>query len=196
MKRDLIKVCNDQNVALKDFQAAFCIRCLNRECSRSSMSSDQFSNRTSTWVERLFTNIPRMDSQDPRFKNLSAQNFIEVPGKESRPLELTSEWVDPLNPVPQEPPPEVSAPVPATNPEPIPEPEVSESIEEPEPKAKPAGHNLSMNTPNRNGVMIGSAQKPAEAAPVDPWAEPTKPEPPTGNVVRPGARIRFSNNKR
>ena len=178
--KDLIRECNDQNIPEEDFRRAFCGRCFNKECGRSSFGGDKFAQRTSTWVERLFTDVPKMRPEDSRFGDLSAQNFIDVPV--GRLHEVGgSDWIDPLNPAPPEPVPEVRV-------APIPEPPVP-----PQPSAREPTIPL-MNTPERKGVMVGGPASPAvsDSQPQkDPW-EATPTPPPAQNVVRRGAKIRFN----
>jgi len=212
MPRDEIKTCNDQGIPLKDFKLAFCDRCLNADCTRSQMAGDKFSQRTSTWVERLFTQTPRMDSTDPRFSKLSAQKFIEVPGRGVRTPEVGSgaDWVDPLEEkpptterMPQTVPQDESGDEEVTNPMSQPPEGVAAA---PLTEAPPADrHNPligshqpgQLNTPRRQGQMLGSVPGgPTIPATVsDSWDAPPKP-PPEKNVVKPGARIRFSDPKK
>ena len=180
---DLIRECNDQNIPEDDFRRAFCNRCFNKECERSSFGGDRFAQRTSTWVERLFTDVPKMRPEDSRFKTLSAQNFIDVPV--GRLHEVGgSDWIDPLNPATPapEPAPEITA---TTAPEPPPVPATqSQSAQEP--------GILLMNTPERKGVMLGEDTPTTSEQPQkDPWESAPTP-PPAQNVVRRGAKIRFN----
>lgn len=176
--QDQIKECNDQNVPLSDFQRTFCNRCLNEECTRSSLQGDRFARRTSTWVERLFTETPRMDSSDPRFQPLSAQNFVEVVGRESRIPEIGQNWIDPLNPEPVLPEPKENS--------------VQSEVQNSGPRSEESSNNpnLPMNSPRKTGILLNQSSNPSSSD--DPWSAPAPQPKIEGTVVKPGARVRFS----
>jgi hypothetical protein len=187
-KQDYLRLCNEHEVPFADFEAQFCSRCLQRECGRSQHGKSSFEQRIMTWEERLFNDVPRMDSHDPRYESFQAKKFLSIdPGP---PLEVgSSAWVDPRDLV--EPSPKAQAaevPVPELKPE-VAQPVVEPPAEKPEPSPAPVplAPPPLMNTSSRPGLMIGPA-KPAAPA-VDPW-EP-KVSAPTGTVVKPGARVRM-----
>jgi len=93
-KRDHLKECNNQEVPLEDFKLAFCNRCLQPECHRSTYGLSKFDVRTQTWKERLFDHVPRMTEADPRFSHIKAQKFILI---EDRPPPSVNgvTWNDP-----------------------------------------------------------------------------------------------------
>lgn len=213
-KRDWLGECNDQHVALDDFQRAFCDRCLQVECTRSQHGKSQFEARVATWEERLFTGVPRMDPADPRYALLSAKKFITL---DTGAVPEVRGWIDPLDlKEPPEPPPptpeprtyEMSAttlakaqaivdldergPVVAQDAQVAQEealpPEPPRVVPEP-PKNVPRV--ASLNTPVVRGQMVGKKADGAAVVPVsDPW-EPKKATTEGLKVVPKGAKIRL-----
>jgi hypothetical protein len=57
---------------------AYCSRCLQPECLRSTHGSSKFDQRVATWEDRLFLKVPRMDQSDPRFESISSKEFHPV----------------------------------------------------------------------------------------------------------------------
>lgn len=189
-RRDYLSVCNDQGVPLPDFQATFCVRCVQPECSRSK-AGGLFESRVATWQERLFVNPPRMAKDDPLYAVISAKKFRDIDVGGAAPSigrgAATSSWVDPLasEESPSAPKPRSAPRRPATG---VVESAPEKSVEPvPSPQSKPS---LPVNTPFAQGTMIGGG---APSKPVDPWAlEKSQVAPPSGGaVVRPGAKIRF-----
>ena len=187
-KRDYLGECNSQKVPLGDFQMAFCDRCMQPECSRSTHGKSKFDQRTQKWVENLFTNVPRMDPSDPRYREIAAQGFHMIDPSNS----ASSDWMDPRDLKPETTsiilpsgfiPPPVSPPV--------------EIKEAPAPKVKPNPTQgiprdiLLMNSPGHSGSYLpGAPTKPTEISPKrDPWAVPESS--PGEVVVEKGAKIRF-----
>lgn len=208
-KRDYLRVCNEQGVALEDFKLQFCDRCLQPECTRSQAGESKFEARVSNWQERLFTDVPRLDQNDPRFGSIRAKKFLEIdagPVPEIR-ASSASSWVDPrdldsgsqdLDESPKNP--QASGePVPSA-PSTTQEPPPKTLAEEPTPpppapaqQQQQAQANL-MNTPFQQGQMLGGRPRPAVPEAKDPWAAPVpKRATETGDVkvVEPGARIKL-----
>lgn len=197
-RRDFLSVCNDQGVPLPDFQATFCVRCVQPECSRSK-AGGLFESRVATWQDRLFVNPPRMPADDPLYASISAKKFRDMEvgrtPEVGRGLSGASVWVDPLalDEAPREPKP---LPRPASR-NSVPSTVDAEAAAEvslqttPEPpRAKPE---LPTNSPFAQGTMIGGAAAPK---PTDPWAlaPPLESSPSSGAaapVVSAGAKIRF-----
>jgi hypothetical protein len=187
-KRDWLTTCNEFNVPSQDFEAQFCARCFQHECSRSLHGKSKFEERVSTWEERLFLNVPKMDEGDPRAADIQAKKFVSV---DAGPVPEVgrSAWLDPRDLTDEVPelPPEV-APVAPEVPkvdDPQPKPQIFKEGPTPMTPAR-------MNTPNRPGQMIGGREKPQKPAMVDPWQPKRSPETQEGEtVVQPGARIRF-----
>lgn len=84
-RRDFLKECHTQVVGqvkeplpLTEFGSAYCARCLQPECSRSTHGTTKFDQRVATWKERLFLDVPKMDPNDPLFKSISSKDFQPV----------------------------------------------------------------------------------------------------------------------
>jgi hypothetical protein len=213
-RSDYLRECNNRSLPLEDFRLTFCVRCLQPECTRSTYGSSKFDQRTQTWVERLFTQVPRMDPSDPRFKETSEQNFSTIdlaaniePGGGTAswldPRELKSEktsFVVPLGFIP--PPPEETPS--SRNPVEIaqlpvqdPSAETQPSKVQPVPTDKKASNLprdvLLMNTVGHDGAYLPGAPSKPGLRPVrkDPWAVP-EPIAPNEVIVERGATFRFS----
>lgn len=162
---DFIGECNNHGLPESDFAAVWCGRCLREDCSRAIKGKSRFEARTSTWEERLFTQVRALPETDPRYEGITAKHFQETPG---RALEVKG-WDEP--PVPQ-PVPEVlensgtkAARCPTNR---------DEKAKEPPPAQVPAGDILG-RVPNQAGRVLGSA--PAG------WT-------PNEIVIRPGGRVK------
>src|SRR4051812_12875985 len=160
-KVDHLRLCNEHNIPFRDFEAQFCQRCLQPECTRSQHGKSRFDTRVMTWEDRLFTHVSRMDPSDERFKNITAQKFLLVdPGTPKAP----SAWVDPKD---LEPTRTISIPAP----EPTHAPVVVAPVSSPAPVVPPppTTTQLPMNTPNRPRQMVGAAEQKPTAPVLDPW---------------------------
>lgn len=163
------------------------MRCINPDCTRSTFGSSKFDLRTSTWYERLFEHVPRMDQGDPRFKEFSAKKFLAF----NPSIEVNSRsWVDPRDVEKQAD--QVQA-VPVV-PEPKPAVQVQEAAQPEKLPPAPVGsfpqHLVLANTPIQRGLMI---QAPVGAPrPVSSWEAPL-PSVDTGGVkvVKPGTKIKL-----
>src|ERR1051325_467081 len=93
-RRDFLSVCNDQGVPLPDFQAWFCVRCVQPECSRSR-AGGLFETRVATWEDRLFKNPPRMPKDDPLYSTIAARRFIDIDPTRIPEVNGRLDWVDP-----------------------------------------------------------------------------------------------------
>jgi len=189
-KSDYLHVCNNHGVPIPDFEQMFCNRCLNPECSRSLAGKTKFEARTSTWYEALFESPQRMDRQDPRYPQISAQKFLDVPGA---PLQVSSDWIDPRDLEPPEPP--VVSPKPqkvqsaskGSSDLPLLRPEVVQDSVVPSQSPE-----TRVQTPFKQGTVLKeSAHKPVEK---DPWASPT-PSQNSVPIVSPGQKFRFEPEK-
>jgi len=185
-KHDFLSVCNDHGVPVRDFEAQFCFRCLQPECTRSLSGKSRFERRVDTWEDQFFNHVPRMSEADPRFVQLRAKKFIEI---ERGPVpeigRAVRAWIDPrdLDAAPESPhSTEDSPPVPPAE---VAEEESSTLTETPLSQSPPPP--VLMNTPFRQGQMLRGS-KPA-APPRDPWA--AKPKEPEIPKVRPGAKIKL-----
>lgn len=198
MPQDFLgKECALQGLSIQEFQEAFCSRCLNKDCGRSIAGKSKFEQRVNSWEERLFTEVPRMAPNDPRFEGIHAQKFITL-GKD-RPYEVQSAWVDPRD---LEEPPEIAKPAPVApeivkpapeivKPEPVPPEIVKPAAVEPSPPPPVRQPGRVLNTPLQQGQMLDGPKKPAK--PRDPWEPPPTKTEDDGKIVEPGSRFRFGN---
>lgn len=194
-RRDYLPVCNDHGVPLPEFQAEFCVRCVQPECSRSK-AGGLFDSRVATWRERLFVNPPRMSKDDPLYPVIAGKMFREIEvGRRIPEIGVglgTSAWVDPLTidePKPEpRPAPRAAAPAPVTAP-----PSADGAIAPVAAVVDRTRPKTPVNTPFVQGTMIGAAAPPKPV--VDPWgagpAAESRPKAGDGKVVSPGAKIRF-----
>ncbi len=185
-KSDLLAECNNLKVPFQDFFEAFCSRCLQKDCSRSQSGKSRFEARVSTWEQRLFTAVSRMDPSDERFSRINAQSFVSIdacsPGKQSS-------WLDPRAIEPTK---EFSIPTPRPLAEPTPPSIVKTTRLDPSKPLESLVTSASglVNTPNRPGQMVGG-NIPKPVVPVsDPW-QPIQPIKPGEVVVKPGAKIKL-----
>jgi hypothetical protein len=218
-RRDYLAVCNDHGVPLTEFQATFCVRCVQPECSRSR-AGGLFETRVATWEERLFENPARMSKDDPLYSLISAKRFIEINTGRIPEVDGKSEWMDPRAfqdeseaPVKPRTVRGPRAPTPPSN-EPTAE-SVAESMAEsvgaspeaqvartpearspvPAPSGSPPVSRAPLNTPFSQGLVLDSGSA-APPKPVDRWIAPPVPSstplevgPP---IVKVGARIKFT----
>ena len=134
---DHIRECNGHKIAEDDFARAWCARCLREDCTRSIKGKSRFEARVSTWQERLFTNVPRLDASDPRYADISAKLFIETP---SRAQEVRG-WDEPAPPQAE------LSPAPVIVAAPDPNPVV----------ANPSINSQPARAPNQSGRILGTA---------------------------------------
>jgi hypothetical protein len=131
---DFIHECNNLSVPLEDFTGVWCLRCKRTECIRSLAGKSRFDIRASTWEQRLFTEVPRLDAKDPKYQEIvGTKTFVEVQG-----------WQ-----------PEVAKPEPKF--EPPPEPTASELIE-PQPQRSPAMFTFDQ-VPDQSGRTLGTPER-------------------------------------
>jgi hypothetical protein len=177
MAKDMLSECKTDTGSLSDFQAAFCSRCINPECSRSSFGSSHFDKRIATWEKRLFTDVPKMPKQDPRYLTLANQNFLPI--EVGRTPEVSSNWISPNDPsTMKSAEPNVIIPVVKAEPQII-------QVAQQKPNTTPK-HMLLANTPaSKQGVMLSGHNTQPER---DSWATP---EPPKDPVVPVGGRVRL-----
>lgn len=203
-KLDLYHECNVDGASVDDFTAQCCMHCINPECSRSSFGQSKFDLRVSTWEERLFSQVPRMDPADPRYSSISAQKFLAI----NPPLgAVRSNWVDPRDLDSSSGATDQPAPTPSPTP-PTSTPEVKEEAiekpaeppvelkDEPTPPPPPSSPPKAppglayTNTQTQHGQMI--PQKNPPPTPKSDWSAPV-PTTDTENVkvVKPGEKIKI-----
>jgi hypothetical protein len=92
-KRDQYAECNVDGAPEHIFTESCCKRCHSRECTRALYGASTFDDRVTNWLERMFTQVPRMSINDPRYPTLSRQGFMTI---ETGPVpSISSGWVDP-----------------------------------------------------------------------------------------------------
>lgn len=163
--------CELQGMSIPEFTASFCGRCSQPECTRSLFGKTKFDQRVQNWHSRLFTDVPKMNEADPRFSLIVSKKFLSLDGASPS----VSEWIDPKDVK------EKSVVIPAAVPPSAPEAPVQAT---PSPRKLPV-----MNTPFKNGTMIGDAAPSKPAA--DPWAAPTQTQKSTETVIKPGSKIKL-----
>ncbi len=183
-KVDHLRLCNEHGIPFQDFEAQFCQRCLQPECTRSQHGKSRFDARVGSWHDRLFVNISRLPSTDDRFKSITSQKFLTVdPG----PQRAQPTWRDPKDLEPER-----IVSIPSPEPIPPPEPPAPEPAPTP-PKPEPVVAALPqqlVNTPARPRQMIGGAEQKPTSPVLDPW-QPKQPLQPGERLIEPGTRIRF-----
>lgn len=198
---DLLSECNGTAAPLDVFTRECCANCINPDCSRSLSGKLKFDQRVSTWHERLFSHVPRMDTHDPRYPKIAGQKFLMLDVNRT-PEISTSAWMDPRDvekaaekqaPPTVVEPPRVALPVAAEEAAPAAQPPPATAPAQPAgPKTLPK-HLLLANTPVQSGKMIKAPPAaPASATPAkDPWAGPTPAPKSDIPVVQPGARVKM-----
>lgn len=198
MAQDCLHLCNEFQIPSEDFEMQHCARCFQSECTRSLYGKGQFDQRVSTWEQRLFTNVPRMDESDPRYKEIQAKKFV---GLDNSPVPEVgrSAWVDPRDlddGAPEYKVPEtkrIEAQTIADLQDQGPA-KVTPKVDDAPPKPQIPEESVDtpfMNTPDQPGRMLGGREKPTKLATSDPWEPKKEPSGEKGQVVKPGARIRF-----
>ena len=197
-RSDLLSECNAVAAPVDVFKAQCCDHCIQPECTRSLFGQSKFDLRVNTWKERLFTDVPHMDPSDPRYEQITGQNFMLLDASGPLTVGGKSDWAEPPTPESQKTH-AVSLPVvrePAPEPvPPAPEPEVLTPDEAAPPVQQPSrqipSHLALSNTPAQTGKVLRSPS--AESLPPpDPWAAPI-PSPSKGEekVVKPGEKIKI-----
>jgi hypothetical protein len=188
-RKDWVGSCNNKGQPLADFSRAWCARCLNPDCTRSLHGKMQMDVRAATWEQRLFTEVPLLRPEDPRFGAVTRQSFAHI--EVGRTPEIRTDWTDPHETptVPERPPVMPADKEPAeespTSPEATPAPR-PEGFQTESPALSPPLYGA--NAPNQGGRMLQGRP----ATPVsDPWAGPVIPRPAGGLVVTPGAKVRL-----
>lgn len=219
-RRDNLSECNNLKVPVEDFKLFWCNRCLQPECTRSLYGKTKFEQRVTTWLDRLFLNVPRMDTGDPRFSDISRKEFhpvldsweisSEVPTEKEQSDQPVSFLAMPSDEVLiQEANGSGGTDEPSENEVPVKNEAVKSHLATPS-----KGHLevlILMNTPNRSGLYLpgggqdpfiessndsGRGGKPSVkvVSKNDPWAAPEQKHP-SEVVVEAGATIRLGGSK-
>ena len=77
MKPDYLKECLSditakikKSVPIDQFNAEFCVYCINKECARSASSNMLFDRRVNNWESLLFRDVPRAKENDPDYDDI------------------------------------------------------------------------------------------------------------------------------
>lgn len=67
MRNDYLNECMSEfrNIAIDQFNKAYCLVCANADCSRSRANNTLFQIRTANWEKDLFIDPPKLEPQDP-----------------------------------------------------------------------------------------------------------------------------------
>jgi hypothetical protein len=209
-RRDLLSECIQPGLPVQTLTEAWCSRCSNPECSRSTVGSSRFDTRVKDWEKKLFLEPPKMTPDDPLFAAIAAKRFITIdPG---RTPEIRSDWVDPRDL--QEPEPvaaptrPVTVPPPSGSGGPPPSAAPAQAAAQPPKPASPTPNPqnptaspqsalapsatsslIGQNAPDQSGkILRGGPSAPTTKS--DPWAAPDPPDP-ADVVVQPGAKIKM-----
>lgn len=87
-------------VPIDDFNRAFCIVCVNSECSRSKSNNLKFEYRVSNWEDTLFNNVSRANSEDPEFEHIRIKKFLPMENKNTYVMETLPD-LTPVDPPPK-----------------------------------------------------------------------------------------------
>ena len=201
MRDDFLRECMTDvgNVPLDEFNRVFCRLCARRECARSGLNNSVFDRRVEGWQDKLFTNPPRADPDDPKYANIRAKKFLPIASPSVEVKSFTN--VPVITPEHERPPPEVppeparvEPPEPArVEPAPVPsvpdlEPEAPEPVPE-APEPVPEAPELEIPAP----VPVRAPQRHvAQPAENTPFAQGTVlPGGESENVVEPGSTFVF-----
>ena len=191
-RRDLLVECVNADTPVDVLTAAWCSRCGNPECVRSTVGLSKFEQRIKDWEEKLFLHPPTLAPEDPRFSQIVAQKFITIDVE--RMPEIRSDWTDPrdlkepeivLPPAKVQPDPLIVLPPTVEAPPPSP-PKPSTS------GPSPALNLVGANASDQSGKVLRGGER-ASTSKSDPWATPEPPDPPdpADIVVQPGAKIKM-----
>lgn len=84
MSQDYLRECMSDPALVQgptpidEFGKAFCIRCIQKDCTRARLNSSLFARRAETWKENLFDNPPRAKDNDPRYQDIRAKRFLQT----------------------------------------------------------------------------------------------------------------------
>lgn len=186
---DCMGECNEHRIPLQEFEQTFCIRCIQPECARSLYGKQRFDKRVATWHERLFSQVPQMDVQDPRFQLIHQQGFLDIDVGPTPEVRSNPDWSTPnQEPVPQATSTLAETP---TEEEGVSSPVVEEAKEVSKVPLTLPKHLLTMNTPNKEGYRLNQPDTKGPEPKADCWEAPTSETVSKTTVVRPGAKVRL-----
>ncbi len=166
-------------VPIDEFQKAYCVRCIQKDCERARLNGSLFARRTATWKEVLFDKPPRAADDDPRFASIRGKKFLQLAGDvtsvrqggvnyevQEREMPAALRRPEVTTPAPLEP--ELTPPTPATTivASPPPPPQAPDPAPPPPPDTAPQTRPVAppapmQNTPFEQGTVLPGG-KPAE----------------------------------
>jgi len=191
-RKDFLAECNEHGVPVPDFQAAFCSRCMQPECTRSQHGKSKFDRRTLTWEDRLFLGVPKLSESDPRYLPILNADFRTISEGPTKVSIHNPSWNDPRD-IPKNSAEIAKVPLGTVSIESQPpleeNPEKSLAPTLPSVVKDLPKHLLLLNAPAQPSMLPGALQQPQP----DPWAGPVpKGEPlPSAPIVKKGAKIKF-----
>lgn len=192
-RRDLLAECVNPDTPVDVLTQAWCSRCGNPECVRSTVGLSKFERRVDNWNEKLFIDPPKLTPDDPRFAQIAALKFITIDVGRTPEINTPpkSAWVDPEELKEPEPVPQIVTSPALVGEASPPQKEQAPPPSPPKPMVSGTSATMSLvgqNTPNQSGkVLRGSPAAPTTKG--DPWS----PEPPDPSevIVQPGAKIKM-----
>lgn len=184
MAQDFLRECMSDpalvqgQVPIDEFNKAYCVRCVQKECARAGLNGSLLARRAATWRTNLFESPPRAAENDPKYQAIRAKKFLQTSNEvvelrnngvnyevqtREMPEALRKNTPEPPALDPQPAPPRFVAP-----PEPPPEPPAAlERVEPPpDPPAAPSPRLDAppQNTPFDQGTVLpgGSSEKTVE----------------------------------
>jgi len=193
----MLPECNLNGAPLDVFVAECCQRCINPECTRSQFGGSKFDQRTGTWLQRLFTEVPKLQPNDPRFQAIAGQKFLTIDAGRTPEVRSTV-WVDPRDletasaqvtaPPVVEPTPSLVVATAEAQPETLDPPATNTPQPTPPRKSVPR-HMVLANAPSQSGKII--RPETSSAPPKDAWAGPLASPDANITVIKPGATVKL-----
>lgn len=84
MSQDYLRECMSDPALVQgptpidEFSKAFCIRCIQKDCTRARLNGSLFARRAETWKKNLFDSPPRASDDDPRYQAIRAKKFLQT----------------------------------------------------------------------------------------------------------------------
>lgn len=97
MSQDFLRECMSDpalvqgQVPIDEFNKAYCVRCVQKECARAGLNGSLLARRAATWKVNLFENPPRAAENDPKYQSIRAKKFLQTA---SEVVELRSNGVN------------------------------------------------------------------------------------------------------
>ena len=84
MSQDFLRECMSDpalvqgQVPIDEFNKAYCVRCVQKECARAGLNGSLLARRAATWHTSLFEKPPRAADDDPRYQSIRAKKFLQT----------------------------------------------------------------------------------------------------------------------